>query len=446
MVVRTESTAFFGDEPIPVTKTAPTWMGPWPGKGDVLWAENASGAELPNELNSRLVGGTVHQPEAVPSSFDKQDVVTWSLFVPSAVLKADKATSPPTIAVTVFLGRAAEEVGYGLRVFFERAGTGALLCLSGREGGDEGGRWNQAIGQKTIEALIAGVGLRGVPEVQVLAGYSTGYGVVQLINNDLVPLAPVKRLVLFDCLYRCDTPALGKGDPKPTLTSKDLPEFKSPPPGQQVLGENYLPFRASPFNTRRAITRLLAANGSAVVAGYSATSGGSPRYCLFTKGANPVMSRMGTRPIVEIPQLIELRTQTAASGSTWSPYDALDTLLLCRYLELGINAGLVAASAPPPPHRAAIAAGLPPRGTVSATPVSKAITTVAASVPAKPVELLAWANGLSAKPSGKDRNAAALLLRQHELVLPGWLYGLNDLTEYRHAGVLCEFGWELLPP
>jgi hypothetical protein len=446
MAVRTWSTPFFDDEPIRVTKPSPTWTGPWPGKGDVLWASNASDAALPNELNARLVSGTLHQPEAVPASFDKADVVTWSLFVPSAILKADSGKTPPKIPLTLLLGRGSEEQGYGLRVFFERSGTGALLCLSGREGGDAGGRWNQGIGQTTIEKLIADVGLKGKPEVQVLAGYSTGYGVVQTINNDLVPLAPVKRLVFFDCLYRCDEPALQKGDPKPTLTTKDQPEFVSPAAGQQVLAENHSAFRPVPFNTRRAITRLLAASKSCVVAGYSATSGGSPRYCIFTAGKDPKMVRMGTRPIVEIPNLIELRTQTAASASTWSPYDALDMLLLCRYLDLGIKAGLITATQPPAPHQAAIKAGLPARGTVLATDVSKAIVTAPAAVPAKPTELLTWANALPSKSTGKERNAAALLLRQHELVLPGWLYGTDDVTEYRHAGVLCEFGWELLPP
>jgi hypothetical protein len=83
---------------------------------------------------------------------------------------------------------------------------------------------------------------------------------------------------------------------------------------------------------------------------------------------------------------------------------------------------------------------------VFATDVSKAIVTVPAALPAKATELLTWANGLPSKASGKERNAAALLIRQHEIVLPGWLYGTDDLTEYRHAGVLCEFGWELLPP
>jgi hypothetical protein len=444
MAKRTSSTAFFDDEPIPVTMSGSSWTGTWPGKDKVLWAQSSTA--LPNELNPRLATGTLHQPEKIDSAFDADDLVSWSLFVPSAVLKADAAKKPPTIALTLLLGRASEEVGYGLRVYFERAGTGALLCLSGREGGDTGGRWNQGIGQAAIKGICSGVGLNGAPEVQVLAGYSTGYGVVQTINNDLVPLAPVKRLVLFDCLYRCDAPALAKGDPAPTLTTKDRPEFTSVAAGQQVLDEGHGAFRATPFNTRRAINRLRAANKSCVIAGYSATLGGSPRYAIFTTGKNRTLVRSGSRPVVELDHLIDFRAQTAATKGGWSPYDALDMLLLSRYLNLGIKASLITATDVPKPYRAPIAAGLPARGTVSASAVSKAITSVPAALPSTPVDLVGWAGGLTGKPSGKERNAAALVLRQHELLLPNWLYGLDDLTEYRHAGVLSEFGWELLPP
>lgn len=444
MKVREDSTPFFDDEPIAVTKANPKWTGPWPGKGDVLWATND--VDLPNELNPRLVTGTVHQPEDVKKEFDTVDTVGWSLFVPSAVLKADKGKKPPTIAVTLLQGRSGEDVGYGLRVFFERAGTGTLLCLTARESADEGGRWNQGLSQKTIEGIFTHVGLKGKPEVQVLAGYSTGYGIVQTVNNDLVPLAAVKRLVLFDCLYRCDKPALPKGEPKPVLTTKDQPEFAAPAKGTQVLDENKEKFTPSPFNTRRAITRLMAANKACTVAGYSATTDGSPRYSLFTTGKKPTMVRWGTRPVVELDHLIELRTQTVTRPNTWSPSDAHDMLMLCRYLDLGVKAGLVKPTDPPAPHRKAIAAGLPPRGTVFASAVSKAITTVPASLPAPPVDLVAWANGLADRPTGKERNTAARIVRDHMLLLPEWFYGYNDLTEYRHGGLLSEFGWELLPP
>ena len=69
-----------------------------------------------------------------------------------------------------------------------------------------------------------------------------------------------------------------------------------------------------------------------------------------------------------------------------------------------------------------------------------------ASLPAPPVDLLAWANGLADRPTGKERNTAARIVRDHMLLLPGWFYAYKDLTEYRHGGLLGEFGWELLPP
>jgi len=59
---------------------------------------------------------------------------------------------------------------------------------------------------------------------------------------------------------------------------------------------------------------------------------------------------------------------------------------------------------------------------------------------------MTWAKSLPTKPSGSERTTAGKLLLDHNLILPGWEYGVNDLTEYRHAGCLSEFGWELLPP
>jgi hypothetical protein len=53
--------------------------------------------------------------------------------------------------------------------FFERSGTGVLLCLSGREGQDTGGRWNVGITQALIEKTFRDSGLAGKPEVRVPA-------------------------------------------------------------------------------------------------------------------------------------------------------------------------------------------------------------------------------------------------------------------------------------
>src|SRR6185437_10057162 len=134
------STKFFPEELMTVDSSAVAadWTTDWTGKGKVLWKR---GTEK-NELNPRLNPNTLPQPETIDSKQDANDKVTWTLFVPSAVLASAKASKPlDPIPVTLLLGRGDEELGYGLRVFFERAGKGALLCLSGREGGDPGGRW-----------------------------------------------------------------------------------------------------------------------------------------------------------------------------------------------------------------------------------------------------------------------------------------------------------------
>lgn len=436
------STKFFPDELMTVDSSAVAadWTTDWTGKGKVLWKR---GTEK-NELNPRLNPNTLPQPEVIDSKQDANDKVTWTLFVPSAVLASAKASKPlDPIPVSLLLGRGDEELGYGLRVFFERAGKGALLCLSGREGGDPGGRWNVGVSQKTIEDIFSGAGFKGKPQIQVLAGYSTGYGVAQTINNVLVPLAPVKRLVLFDCIYRTDKPPLPKGAAAPALATGDQPDV-SASAGQAVLDEHKEPFLRQPFNMRRAITSLTAANNKCVIAAYSTTSGGSPKYGVWSADKKKLLT-LGTRPVVEIPSLSELRDEKAASGASWSPSEAYDALIICRYLELGAKAGLIKAADPPKPYQDIISKGVPARGTVFSTPVIKPLVSVPAALPSATTDLLTWAGGLPGKPSGADRTNAAKLLLAHHLVLPGWDYGVDDLSEYRHAGCLCEFGWELLP-
>ena len=448
MAARGWDTAFFLDEPIPVTKASALWTGTWPGKGQVIWASGVT----PNELNPRL-NTTLRQPEVIDPRWDADDRrIGWTLFVPSAVVARDRTSTPaPPIPTTLLLGRGGEEVGYGLRFFFERAGTGVLLCLAGREGQDQGGRWNVGITQNSIEAIFRTASLNGNPQVQILAGYSTGYGVVQTINNDLVPLARVKRLVLFDCIYRCDKPALPSGDPRPASVAGDRPEFAPPTPPQRILDELREPFQPSPFNTRRAIARVTSAAPGSVVAAYSATSAGSPRYGLWLATTDPkggtsfTLLRLGSRPVVQIPVLAELR-ETRPSAGGWSPSSAYDTLALARYLQLGASAGLVSPSelGRVPLIQAAIARGLPPRGTVFASASTRAVTPLPAGLTA--TDLLSWASGLPSVIRQSERNLAARIVRDHELVLPGWLYDPEkDLDEFRHAVTLSEFGWELLP-
>jgi hypothetical protein len=421
----------------------------WTGRGKVIWTRGWT----PNELNPRLNPSTLHQPEQIDSKFDNDDKqIGWRLFVPSGLLAKGKASPPlDPIPVTLLLGRGGEELGYGLRIYFERAGTSALLCLSGREGADKGGRWNVGIGQKTIEGIFSNAGLKGKPQVQVLAGYSTGYGVVQTINNDLVPLAPVKRLVFFDCIYRSDSPPIPKGDPPPTLTIGDKPDVSATAPNK-VLSEMGGAILSNPFNTRRAITRLASANKNCVFAAYSTTSGGSPRHAVWkitTKTATTKESKtlvtLGNRPIVEFPKLAELREMKTPKGSSYSPYEAFDALILSRYVDLGIKAGLVVPTEPPQVYKDIIKLGLPPRGTIFSSDAIKTLVTVPATIPQAPIDLMAWAKTLPKPPSGADREKAGKLLLAHLLLLPGWNYGTGDLTEYRHAGCLSEFGWELLP-
>jgi hypothetical protein len=449
MAVREWSTRFFTDEAIPVTKSVAVWKGTWTGKGTVIWASGITS----NALNPELKLATLPQPEPIDKAFTAQDQqLGWTLFAPSAIVAKDAASPPPAIIpTTLLLGRSDEEIGYGLRSFFESAGTGVLLCLSGREGRDTGGRWNVGITQAMIEKIFRDAGLVGKPEVRVLAGYSTGYGVVQTINNALVPLAPVTRLVLFDCIYRTDRPKLPKGVLPPTLLPGDKPEFGAPAAPLRLLDETHGSFKPDPFNARRAIAKLTTAAPSARVVAYSTTSSGSPRYAFWdartdaTGKTTLVQVRLGSRPVVEIPLLAELRDQHKLT-SGWSPSSAFDMLVLSRYLQLGAAAGLVSSTelGRVPFLRAAISSGLPPRGTVFATTGTGAVAKAPAG--SKTIDLLAWAATLSGVMPQAQRGIAASIVRDHNLVLPGWDYEPNDLDEFRHAASLSEFGWEFLPP
>ena len=458
------SIAFFPDELMTsdYSSVAADSTTDWTGHGKVLWKNGT----FKNELNPKINTGTLIQPEVIPATVSgaekdlvdgkagSKNIVTvatetidkynWTLFIPSSILtkaKASLALNP--IPVTLLLGRSNEEFGYGLRFYFERAGTGALLCLGGREGGDIGGRWNVGISQKTIETIFSNAGLPGKPQVQVLAGYSTGYGMVQTINNDLIPLAPIKRLVFFDCIYRTDRPALPKSESAPTLATGDRPEFGSAPAGQLILDEHKEGFVRQPFNTRRAIKRLLTANSNCVIAAYSCTSGGSPRYALWKSDKSTILM-LGSRPVVEIPKLSDLRAEKVFTTSSWSPSTAYDALILCRYIELGTKAGLITATDAPKIYQDIITAGVPARGSIFSSATIQALVSVPSGVTS--TDLMTWAKGLPTKPSCTERTNASKLLLAHNLILPGWEYGVNDLTEYRHAGCLSEFGWELLPP
>ena len=261
-------TAFFPDEPMPVdydSKDRDQYgLFTWTGQGKVFWEKTT----FDNQLNPRLNPDTLAQPETIDRQWDATDQVTCTLFMPTALLKKAAGKQPlDTIPVTMLLGRGNEEFGYGLRYYFQRAGTGALLCVSGREGADKGGRWNVGIRQKDIEAWFKRRGFKGKPEVQVLAGYSTGYGVVQTINNELVPLDKVRRLVFFDCIYRCDKPALPRSAPVAVPLAGDLPEFGGAPAGKVMLDEKREGFVRKPFNTRRAIARLTSQSSECLVAG-----------------------------------------------------------------------------------------------------------------------------------------------------------------------------------
>jgi hypothetical protein len=106
----------------------------------------------------------------------------------------------------------------------------ALVLVSGREGGLAGAvghAWGGGITAAIIRKLFDRIGLTGVEfVVDVLAAFSTGYrGMIGTINNyatdtATLDLTHVRRVVVFDALYRGDEPAPG-GNYKKALAAID---------------------------------------------------------------------------------------------------------------------------------------------------------------------------------------------------------------------------------
>jgi hypothetical protein len=98
------------------------------------------------------------------------------------------------------------------------------------------------------------------PKVTILGGYSTGYGGLnQTINNELIELNHLERIIYFDCIYRADNPQgtqpiqLHK---KETEQGTDEYDFIKDAKGNPTSKRDWLiSHKNSPYNTRRAITK-----------------------------------------------------------------------------------------------------------------------------------------------------------------------------------------------
>jgi hypothetical protein len=354
----------------------------------------------PNPLDPRVTAGLA-QPEVIPSSRAVSPGELYWVFVPDAYLRAvteagktphGAGTTLPTAHVSVLFGVGLEVNRHGLRSFFANTPDRVLIEVGGVESVPEAtGPWGIGITDAMIAELVeTAVGTKVPVQVNVLAAYSTGYrGLNGTINNALVDLTHLAKVVFYDCLYRADGPKAPSGAAKP--------------PRRTGAPAN------SAFNTWRALQAVSAANSSCRIIVYEVTPGGTPT------------AADGTR-MVDIPgaTFIQLKPLNVA----------LKALILARLMDNGIKDAYFPASAVPAGMRALFPL-LPMRGTLASDRSTSTAGTIGR-----------WASDNATKiaASVKGFAVAMELARKHQLM--GWA---TPPTEFGHDGFLPEFGWEHLP-
>ncbi|MGE8165993.1 hypothetical protein ACQKRQ_38370 [Paraburkholderia sp. NPDC080076] len=269
--------------------------------------------QMPNPLNPTVTAGLA-QPEVIPAEF-QNDLEAFCIFVPP-LLAATLIVNPQAVAkVTLLFCVGTEFNRHGLRTFFVPKADRVLITISGREAGSVKA-WGVGISDQQIRQLFVEAGFPSATIVaDTFAGYSTGYrGVNGTINNRLVGLDQLKRIVFLDALYRGD----------------------DPPPGG---------------NTSRMIRAARAVNPNADLVVYEVTDGGTPR---DAAGSTAVLLPPTARSINLKPRL-----------------DALKGFILARVSENGVNDGYLVPNSIPAAIRQ-LSVDLPPRGTLASSPLTEA--------------------------------------------------------------------------
>jgi len=392
--------AFFDDEwatpPTPLTNPRNVHFNRFTKLTTTTATERTLFAKKPNPLDPR-VDSTLVQPELIPKSRAVLPGESYWLFVPDAFEKAVKEAlakkqPPPTARVSVLFGVGLEVNRHGLRSFFADTDDRILIEVGGVESVPEAtGPWGMGITDGMVKNLLyEALGSNVTAEVEILAAYSTGYrGLNGTINNSLLNLTNVKKMIFFDCLYRGDGPKPPKGAVMPPKRHPGAPA-------------------SSAFNTWRAIHAVTTASPSCQVVVYDVTPGGTPT---FSDGAR----------MVDIP------------GATFIKLKPLNVVLkaiiLARLMDNGIKDGYFDAARVPAGIRGLIPL-LPKRGTLSSGSSAKTPGTIGH-----------WAAENAAKISRSVSGFAGAmkLARTHRLM--GWA---TPDTEFGHDGFLPEFGWEHL--
>jgi hypothetical protein len=349
-----------------------------------------------NPLDPRITPGLI-QPEVIPASRPAAFGETYWVFVPDAYKKAVKdavaAKKPKPVArVSLLFGVGAEVNRHGLRLFFANTLNCVLIEVGGIESVPEvPNPWGIGITDAMIDDLLnQALGTNVTSQVEVIAAYSTGYrGINGTINNALINLTHLKKMIFYDCLYRADGPKAPSGALMPPKRHREAPA-------------------KSAFNTWRAVHAVRGVSPTCEIIVYDVTLGGTPTY---SDGA-----RKGDVPGATFIALKPLNVH-------------LKALILARLMDNGIKDGYFTDAKVPSSIRAFIPL-LPTRGTLSSSSSPTASGTIGK-----------WARDNSVKiaQSMKGFATAMELARIHKLM--GWA---TPATEFGHDGFLPEFGWEHL--
>lgn len=158
----------------------------------------------------------------------------------------DKASDKTqrTAKVAVFFGVGPEPNLFGLRQFFADTGVCVLVGVSGFESGWKNvpKAWGVGVSTAIIRTLLDGAGLKDLPfQVEVMAGYSTGYRGLNLTAiNKLVDLSKLRRFIYLDAFYQHDDhpqpPASHPFHKKLTLWAADTVLKASPAAEVLIVG------------------------------------------------------------------------------------------------------------------------------------------------------------------------------------------------------------------
>ena len=187
-------------------------------KADASGYDNARGETMrrkrPNPLNdpaqAKVLPQTFEQikpsVKATKAIFDEP--AKYWLYAPPKLKQWYDAASDKlelTARVAVFFGVGPEPNLFGLRHFFSDTRVCVLIGVNGFESGWKNvpKAWGVGISDAIIRFLLDEAGLKDLPfQVEVMAGYSTGYRGLNLTAiNKLVDLSHLRRFVYLDAFY-----------------------------------------------------------------------------------------------------------------------------------------------------------------------------------------------------------------------------------------------------